>query len=310
MKVSDPNSSGYPIRAVSKLTGISIDALRAWERRYQAVVPARTSRGRLYNASQVRRLTLLHAATSAGHSIGQVSKLDDLEIQILLAARNPVVSAPLDVAADRMVLRPVLAAIENYEYTAANTELGLLASLLPVPELVDRVVHPLLDLIGKRWHTGSISVAQEHMLSALLRNLLGGLVRLYHPRQPRVRILFATPAGELHEFGILCGAMLAVSSGIDAVYLGPNLPTPEIVAIANRLKPQALVLGVVAPSYIPDLDAAIPFIASQIPAATELWIGGEYLRPQDGNPVFDRIALLPNFPAMEPHLNRLVEAAD
>ncbi len=304
--VSDTVAVGYPIRAVSKLTGISIDALRAWERRYKAVVPNRTARGRLYDAAQVRRLTLLHQATHAGHSIGQVSKLSDLQIETLLAAQAVPTERPMDAESDQTVLRPVLAAIENYDYANANTELGVLASLLPVPELINRVVHPLLDLIGKRWYSGSLTVAQEHMVSALLRNLLGGLVRLYHPRDPKVRIIFATPASELHEFGILCGAMLAVSAGVDAVYLGPNLPTPEIVAITNRIKPQALVLGVVAPGYVPDLDAAIQFIGGQIPAATELWIGGRYVRPEGHNPAYDRMTFLEDFASMEPHLQRLL----
>ena len=35
----------YPIRAVSRLTGIGIDTLRAWERRYGAVTPVRDDRG-------------------------------------------------------------------------------------------------------------------------------------------------------------------------------------------------------------------------------------------------------------------------
>ena len=305
--VSDITAVGYPIRAVSKLTGISIDALRAWERRYKAVVPNRTARGRLYDATQVRRLTLLYRATNAGHSIGQVSKLDDAQIETLLAAQVAPAVPLLDSASDQTVLRPVLAAIENYDYATANTELGVLASLLPVPELINRVVHPLLDLIGKRWYNGSLTVSQEHMVSALLRNLLGGLVRLYHPRDPRVRIIFATPASELHEFGILCGAMLAVSVGVDAIYLGPNLPTPEIVSIANRLKPQAVVLGVVAPGYIADLDAAIQFIGAQIPAETELWIGGRYNRPEGPNPIYDRMKFLEDFQSMEPHLARLLE---
>ena len=34
----------YPIRAVSKQTGISIDTLRAWEKRYQVVAPQRDER--------------------------------------------------------------------------------------------------------------------------------------------------------------------------------------------------------------------------------------------------------------------------
>ncbi|MEO8373025.1 MAG: MerR family transcriptional regulator [Candidatus Solibacter sp.] len=303
--MSDTSPVGYPIRAVARLTGISIDALRAWERRYQAVVPHRTNRGRLYDAAQVRRLMLLRDATKAGHSIGEVTKLEDAQIQALLAAPSSV--TPLDASSDITVLKPVLLAIENYDYSGANSELGILASLLPVQELVHKVVQPLMELVGKRWYNGTLTVAQEHMVSALLRNLLGGLVRLYHPREPRVRVIFATPASELHEFGILCGAMLAVSVGIEAIYLGPNLPTPEIVSITNRLKPRALVLGVAAPAYVPDLSGAVDFIAGQIPASTEIWIGGRDAQPAIATAASDRIRFLKDFEAMQPHLTRLLE---
>ncbi|MCU1237864.1 MAG: transcriptional regulator, MerR family [Candidatus Solibacter sp.] len=305
--MNEPLPAGYPIRAVSKLTGIGIDALRVWERRYKSVVPARTPRGRLYSAVQVQRLMLLRDATLAGHSIGQVSKLEDGQIRELLAT-PPATTAGPAIAAEHTVIRPVLAAIENYEYTTANNELGVLASLLPIPELVYRVVHPLLDLVGKRWYGGTLTVAQEHMISALLRNLLGGLVRLYHPREPRVRLLFATPAGEMHEFGILCGAMLAVAAGVEAVYLGPNLPTPEIVGITNRLKPEGLVLGVVAPGYVPDLGGALHFIAEQIPAKTAFWVGGSGVRPAIDGETPQRTLFLESFESMSPHLTRLLEA--
>ena len=306
--MSNSPPAGYPIRAVSKMTGISIDALRAWERRYQAVVPNRTTRGRLYDASQVHRLTLLRDATRGGHSIGGVAKLADVQIEALLAT-SVVAAKPLDAGTDQALLKPVLAALQNYDYSAANTELGVLASLLPVPELVTRVVHPLLDLIGRRWYGGTLTVAQEHMVSALLRNLLGGLVRLYHPREPRVRLVFATPAGEYHEFGILCGAMLAVAAGVDAIYLGPNLPTPEIVSIVNRLKPRAVVLGIVAPGYVADLEGALAFIAAQIPAATEVWIGGCSAPLAIPGPARGRIQYLETFESMQPHLLRLLESA-
>ncbi len=306
--MNDATPAGYPIRAVAKLTGISIDALRVWERRYKSVVPVRTVRGRLYSATQVSRLMLLRNATKAGHAIGQVSKLDDERIRELLATPPAAVASP-EPANDITVIRPVLNAIEDYDYTKANSELSLLASLFPVPELIYRVVHPLLDLVGKRWFAGSLTVAQEHMISALLRNLLGGLVRLYHPREPRVRVLFATPAGEMHEFGILCGAMLAVAAGAEAIYLGPNLPMPEIISITKRLKPAALVLGVVAPQYIPDLGGALDFIAGQIPEWTALWVGGHAARGAMAEDAGERMVFLENFESMTPHLTRLLEVA-
>jgi DNA-binding transcriptional MerR regulator len=305
--VSETIPAGYPIRAVAKLTGISIDALRVWERRYKSVVPARTVRGRLYDAAQVRRLMLLRDATVAGHAIGQVSRLDDDQIRRLL--ESPAPAPPPPEAGDGPgLIQPVLRAIDGYDYSTANTELGLLAAALPIPELIVRVVQPLLDVVGRRWYGGSLTVAQEHMISALLRNLLGGLVRLYHPREPKVRLLFATPAGELHEFGILCAAILAISAGADAVYLGPNLPTPEVVAITNRLKPDALVMGVVAPDYIPELGGALDFIGGQIPATTALWVGGHRARAAIREPGTPRIVFLEAMESMTPHLARLLEA--
>ena len=144
MTDTESTPAGSPIRAVSKLTGISIDVLRVWERRYKSVVPARTARGRLYDAAQVRRLMLLRDATLAGHAIGQISKLEDRQIRELLAA--PQAPETPDPGGETTVIRPVLDAIDNYDYTMANSELGVLASLLPIPELIFRVVHPLLDV--------------------------------------------------------------------------------------------------------------------------------------------------------------------
>ena len=75
--------SQYPIRAVSKITGISLDTLRAWERRYHAVTPERDERGRIYTEADVQRLLLLQAALGRGYAIGQVANMPDDELQAL-----------------------------------------------------------------------------------------------------------------------------------------------------------------------------------------------------------------------------------
>ena len=56
----------YPIRAVARMTGISVDTLRAWERRYEAVSPARNDRGRLYSDDDVARLQKLGELVKRG----------------------------------------------------------------------------------------------------------------------------------------------------------------------------------------------------------------------------------------------------
>jgi hypothetical protein len=61
--------SSYSISAVAKLTGIPLDTLRAWERRYRTVIPKRAARGRVYSEEQIQKLLLLRRAVNQGHSI-------------------------------------------------------------------------------------------------------------------------------------------------------------------------------------------------------------------------------------------------
>ena len=67
----------YRIGAVSRMTGISPDALRIWERRYAAVSPQRShGGGRLYSSQDVARLRLMKQLVDAGDAIGEVANLD------------------------------------------------------------------------------------------------------------------------------------------------------------------------------------------------------------------------------------------
>ena len=56
----DVASAGYRIGAVAKLTGISPDTLRIWERRYSCVTPQRSpGGGRIYSSDDIARLRLM-----------------------------------------------------------------------------------------------------------------------------------------------------------------------------------------------------------------------------------------------------------
>jgi methanogenic corrinoid protein MtbC1 len=290
------------------LTGLSIDTLRAWERRYQAVTPMRGKRGRAYGEAHIRRLILLRDAVARGHAIGQVAGLGDGELEKLLRTPATIAhaSAPSKIehgANDALV--PVVAAIESFDYAAANFHLGKLAVLLPVDKLVSEVVFPLMELIGDRWRHGTMSIAQEHMTSSILRNLLGGLVRLGTSSTPSQRILFATPAGEMHEFGILAAAMLAVAGGFEALYLGASLPSLEIVAAAERTSPRAVVVGIKASAPNEATIEELRILGAKLPATVELWLGGSNVKHTRTSVGSARIVALQDFSELEEHLARL-----
>ncbi len=300
----------YPIRAVSKQTGISIDTLRAWERRYQVVTPQRDERGRLFTEADVQRLHLLRSAVERGHAIGQLATLSDEELQGLIA--NPLMTAT-ETGAPKVVrpnkslieLNEVLAAIERLDYAEAERGLGLLGAVLTPRELVHQVALPLMRQVGEAWHEGQLGIAQEHMTSSLLRNLLGALVPLYRRNSPPAKLLFATPSGEHHEFGILLSAMLTVGGGLGIVYLGTNLPAEEIVGAAHKTAPQAVVLGLIGVNGAKASSKEVQTVAHKLPAQIELWVGG-IKEPEISQEVRKtRALMIEDFAMLEQHLTRL-----
>ena len=67
-------TSLHPIGVVAERTGLSLDVLRVWERRYGVVQPTRDEGGRrLYSDADIERLRLLAEATSGGRAIRQVA---------------------------------------------------------------------------------------------------------------------------------------------------------------------------------------------------------------------------------------------
>jgi DNA-binding transcriptional MerR regulator/methylmalonyl-CoA mutase cobalamin-binding subunit len=306
----------FPIRAVSKQTGISIETLRAWERRYQVVTPQRGERGRLFTETDVQHLRLLRQAVEQGHAIGQLAPLTSEELRSLLVLTGPtVVATPASKPTEprslvlstlhSMDLGKLMAAIERLDYAEVERELALLAAVLPPRELVHQVALPLLQQVGEAWHAGQLTIAQEHMTSALLRNLLGAIVPLHHRAAPPAKLLFATPTREQHEFGILLSAMLAAGGGLGIVYLGTNLPGEEIVRAAHQAVPQAIVLGLIGANGARASVTEIQAIAQRLPAQIELWVGGAKDQDVMREIKQTRALWLDDFDMLEQHLIRL-----
>jgi DNA-binding transcriptional MerR regulator len=86
----------YRIGAVARLTGISPDTLRIWERRYDIVEPERTPKGgRLYSQQDVTRLTMIKTLVDQGYAISTVANLPVDELNRRLNSAQPANLPPL-----------------------------------------------------------------------------------------------------------------------------------------------------------------------------------------------------------------------
>jgi methanogenic corrinoid protein MtbC1 len=271
-------SGKYPIRVVARLTGIPIDTLRAWERRYGAVEPARDDRGRLYDDVDLQKLKLLRRLVERGHAIGRIANLDEPTLGKLLEAGLE----PRDRGgkADAVDLNALVEALDRYDLASLERMLGRLSAVLTSRELVHEVVLPFMREVGQAWHDGRVSVAQEHMASSAMRNLLGSLVRVQAPRDGRPGIVFATPPGERHEIGITAAAMLAAAGGLGVVYLGSDLPVEDVIEASRRTGARAVVLALSGTETGPAPVAAVRAVVEGVPRGVEVYVGGAAAQSQ------------------------------
>ena len=266
----------YPLGAATRLTGLSAEVLRAWERRYGAVQPPRTPGGtRRYRAQDLERLRLLKAAVEAGHRISDVAQLDEAEL---------IRRANLNRETGNQHLEQTLAALRELNATEAQRLLaGQLSALGPVRFAIDFAL-PLVREIGERWATGRMSVASEHLASGLLRSMLGSALQPNALSLMGPRIVFSTPSGEPHELGLQMAALTAMGAGAAPVYLGAQLPLEELLHAVERTKASALALSLVTI----ETNAAAKIVAalrSRLAPDVQLWLGGaaaSQLPPTDG----------------------------
>ena len=273
-KAAGAAQARYPIRAVSRLTGIAIDTLRAWERRYGAVTPVRDDRGRLYSDADIARLRLIHQAVASGHGVGRVAALSDRELRRLTVAHGAVAAAAGAAVGSALDAGALGAALLRLDSAAVDREFSRLAAVLPPLHLVRDVVMPALRRVGHAGDRRRGAIAHEHMVSATMRHLLGSFLRLHARAEAPVRLLFATPAGDRHEIGILGGAMLAATAGLGVSYVGPDLPAPEIVDAVKAAGARVLVLGVTLTDDGRRVERELRAIIRGLPADVELWAGG------------------------------------
>jgi len=261
----------YSIKAVSRATGLTVETLRAWERRYGVVEPRRDEMGRrVYRPEDVLRLRRLREATERGHPISRLVALDEASLAALLHEPE---RRPQSAAATAFVER-ILDAARRFAADECEQALTLAISLMPPARLIEEVLEPLLREVGDRWHSGQFSIAQERLVSTTVRKHIGLIVESYGRTARRQAIVFATLAGERHELGLLMSAMVCASHGCKVHYLGADLPPQEVGRYAHAVGAAVVALSVVLHEGLRDLPAQLASMREVLGPEIPVWIGG------------------------------------
>lgn len=149
-----------------------------------------------------------------------------------------------------------------------------LASGLTVLDVQDDVIRAAQFEIGRLWEQDRITVAQEHMATAIAHVALAHLYQQARPQAHNGRkVLLACVEGELHDFPARLASDALELGGFDVCFLGANVPTDEIGPAVLRERPDLVALSVTMTFNVPALRAAVAAVRQLAPTLPIL-IGG------------------------------------
>lgn len=234
--MSNTNSK-YRIQAVAEMTGIPAATLRAWERRYGVPSPMRTdSSYRLYSETDIDVIRRLRELTEGGMAPAEAARL---------VIKQQESEAPLAWAEDpfERAQETILDAVERFDPTALEGAVRGMMFLGSAPTVFDRVLAPCMHTVGTRWHSGEISVGQEHMASEILGSAARDMLRLFQHDRDAPLALLACFADEEHSLPIYGVAFRFAQWGYHPVILGARTPPGAIRHAVERLKPAVVGLS-------------------------------------------------------------------
>jgi len=142
---------------------------------------------------------------------------------------------------------------------------GLLRGI-PLQDIHLKIIQPAQYEIGRLWQENRISVAQEHLATAISQLALSHLYR-HLPRDPfngKV-VMLSCVEGELHEVGARMASDFLEMAGFDVRFLGANVPTHHLVRMVREQTPDLLALSVSMTYHLPALRTALEQVRAVAP---------------------------------------------
>jgi DNA-binding transcriptional MerR regulator len=273
----------YTIKQAATRAGLSVPVVRAWERRYGVVHPARTASGyRVYDDAAIARLRLMQSLIARGWSPSTAAAA-------IVAGTAPAIETDrltsgadaegTDVRSDRRARSieqrsAFVEAAASLDMVGVETVLDEMFAGGTYETVIERDVLPALRALGDAWADGRVSVAGEHAASHAVGRRLAALYQA-SGREGTVdgAVLVGLPPGARHELGALAFAIAARRAGLPVLYLGADLPVVDWVATAGRIRARAAVIAAVTRADGPRAFSVARALADALPGIS-IAIGG------------------------------------
>ncbi|MGE8186383.1 MerR family transcriptional regulator [Pseudomonas sp. NPDC086278] len=229
----------FPIREVARLTGINPVTLRAWERRYGLIQPARTESGhRLYSMSDIERVRTIRGWITRGVAVSKVGKI--LAKTEPLQALSSIIPDHLVQADYAQWQQQVHAAVSTFDDILLDQVYGQIFSSYSQSVVFQDILMPLWKLLLQRQDQFG-QTSEWLFFDGFLRTRVLQRLLLMRNAQPR-RVIVSALAGQCRELELLVAALFLSGNEMGVRLLTIGQPFDELPLVCEKIKPQVLVL--------------------------------------------------------------------
>lgn len=239
----------FTIKVVCERTGIKPVTLRAWERRYNLLDPSRLENNyRLYSDRDIQILRWITHRLENGLTISRaVREYHELRLNGIWPEALPILQTPVlrnpPKASPKEYSEQLFTAITSHNEIKARQIIDTIQSVFNLETIFFEIFNPCLYEIGEAWYRGEIRIATEHYASGFIRGFLMNLLQAFPVNNRAPKLLVGCAPEEFHEIGPLMLSVLLRREGYQVEFLGSDLPVDDLVAYAEDISPDMVILS-------------------------------------------------------------------
>jgi DNA-binding transcriptional MerR regulator len=280
----------FSIKDLENLSGIKAHTIRIWEKRYNVLQPMRSDTNiRNYDLQSLQKLLNVVLLNDYGYKISRIAEHSAEKIELLV---REIIS---EKSTKNHAINAFKMAMINFDQALFLNTYNSLLSEKSFRDVFYEVVIPLMQEIGLLWQAGTISPAQEHFITFLIKQKLflniEKLQILEPTRTDKVFVLYL-PENEIHELGLMYLNYEILLNGYKTIYLGESVPVDSLMDMKKYFD------NIVYVSYLtvePTKDALHDYMneitTKILNSNSQVWLLGRMVEYIDTNTISNKISI-------------------
>ena len=223
----------FTIKDLENLSGIKAHTIRIWEQRYNFLKPQRSKTNiRYYHSEELKTILNIALLNKYGFKISHINNMT------LDAMKEQIYSLSQEEAKQEIVFNELLHFMVDLDMKRFEESLDKHIYSNGIDKAIMNLIFPFLNRIGILWTTGHIKVAQEHLITNIIRQkFIMGIENASPLQNSNKTVLLFLPSGEYHELGLLYINYLLKIRGVEVLYLGADMPAEDIEYVCRFRTP-------------------------------------------------------------------------